>query len=137
MNSHRIRQGAAALAVIGLTTVTAACGGGDSAMPTREADDKSADNTVTMRLIAFRPDALTVAVRTKVTWVQEDAGEHTVTSGAVVQGTGGVTEEPDGIFDSGSIAKGDSFAFTFKEAGTYEYFCHIHPATMRGEVRVT
>ncbi len=43
---------------------------------------------------------------------------------------------PDGTFDSGSIATGKTFEFTFDQAGTYTYFCHIHPATMRGEVRV-
>ena len=74
---------------------------------------------------------------TTVTWTQEDAGVHTVTSGTVVQGTGGVTEKPDGTFDSGSIATGNTFEFTFDQAGTYTYFCYIHPATMRGEVRVT
>jgi plastocyanin len=122
-----------ALLVVLLAVTTAACGGGTSAKKSAAAPG---GNTVTMRLIAFRPAALKVKVGTTVTWTQKDAGVHTVTSGTVAQGTGGVTEQPDGKFDSGSIATGKTFKFTFAEAGTYTYFCHIHPATMRGEVQV-
>ena len=122
-------MGVAALAAV----TTAACGGGASS------DDGGAApmaNEVTMRLIAFRPEILTVDAGATVTWKQEDAGAHTVTSGTVEQGGGGVTEMPDGRFDSGDIATGKTFRFTFDEPGTYPYFCEIHPATMRGEVRV-
>lgn len=90
-----------------------------------------------MRLIAFHPDHLTVKAGTTVTWTQKDAGVHTVTSGTVMQDGGGVTEMPDGKFDSGPIATNGTYKFTFSEPGTYTYYCHIHPATMRGEVRVT
>ena len=111
---------------------TAACGGGDSP---DDADAAPADE-VTMRLIAFRPENLTVDAGATVTWKQEDAGAHTVTSGTVEQGGAGVTEMPDDRFASGEIATGKTFRFTFDEPGTYPYFCEIHPATMRGEVRV-
>ncbi len=90
-----------------------------------------------MRLIAYRPANLTVTPGTTVTWSQKDAGEHTVTSGTIVQGGAGVTEKPDGKFDSGDIATGGTYKFKFDEAGTYPYFCEIHPATMRGEVTVS
>ena len=40
------------------------------------------------------------------------------------------------MFDSGNIATGKTFSFTFKDAGTYPFFCALHPATMRGEIRV-
>ena len=49
---------------------------------------------------------------------------------------GGVAKLPDGRFDSGLIETNKSFSFTFSEAGTFPYFCTLHPATMRGEVRV-
>ena len=74
---------------------------------------------------------------TTVTWKQTDAGTHTVTSGTVTQGAGDVTTAPDGKFDSGNIATGATFEFTFDEAGTFPYFCAVHPATMRGDVQVT
>jgi plastocyanin len=132
------RRYASALLVVFLAATTAACGGNatkqDSAASSASA--APAGNTVTMRLIAYRPGNISVKPGTTVTWSQKDAGVHTVTSGAVEQGTGGVTEKPDGKFDSGSIATGDTYKFTFDQPGTYSYFCHIHPATMRGEVRV-
>lgn len=117
-----------------VAVTTAACGGGGS--PGGAGDAAPTANEVTMRLIAFRPEILTVDTGATVTWKQEDAGAHTVTSGTVEQGGAGVTEMPDDRFDSGEIATGDTFEFTFDEPGTYPYFCEIHPATMRGEVRV-
>ena len=89
-----------------------------------------------MELVAFKPSELDVPAGTTVTWTQKDPGAHTVTSGVVEPGAAGVTTRPDSTFDSGEIASGKSFAFTFDEPGTYPYFCALHPATMRGEIRV-
>jgi plastocyanin len=91
---------------------------------------------VTMKLIAFKPASLTVTPGTTVTWTQTDPGFHTVTSGTVEQGTGGVTAMPDGTFDSGQLATGKTFSHTFDIPGTYTYFCNVHPATMRADVQV-
>ena len=88
-------------------------------------------------LVAFKPDALTVDAGSTVTWRQNDAGAHTITSGTVTQGGAGVTPNPDGRFDSGSVEPGSTFTFTFAEIGTFPYFCALHPATMRGEIRVS
>ncbi len=89
-----------------------------------------------MQLIAFKPETLNIGAGATVTWTQKDPGVHTVTSGTVDQGGGGVTKVPDGRFDSGELATGRTFTFTFYQPGTYPYFCSVHPATMRGEVRV-
>ena len=118
-----MRRLMAALAVV---VAVGACGSGDA---------KSAN--VDMRLIALRPERLSVKAATRVTWHQHDAGVHTVTSGVVHDGSAGVTTEPDRRFDSGPIATGKSFAFTFAATGTYPYFCAVHPATMRGVITVT
>ena len=130
-----------ALLSVGLAAllVAGACGDSDTpdageAAPASKTDSDA--NTVTMRLIAFKPAEIEVATGDTVTWVQKDAGAHTVTSGTIEQGGGGVTERPDDKFDSGDIATGKTYEFTFAVAGTYPYFCAIHPATMRGEVRV-
>ena len=123
----------AALALLPVLAL-AACGGGD----TTSEDERGGNGTeVAMRLIAYKPDKLTISANTKVTWLQQDAGAHTVTSGVVKQEAGGVSQQPDGRFDSGDVAKGGSFSFTFTEPGTYTYYCSLHPATMRGEVTVT
>ncbi len=128
----------------------AACGGSDQAAPAAEAtetapaapatgthDGHSAGSgaAVEMRLIQFRPELLEVAPGTEVTWTQNDAGFHTVTSGTVAPDGGGVTGNADGKFASGRLATGQTFKFSFAEAGVYPYFCEIHPATMTGEVR--
>jgi plastocyanin len=41
----------------------------------------------------------------------------------------------DEVFDSGSLTEGGEFSFTFDEAGTFAYFCEVHP-TMRGTIVV-
>jgi plastocyanin len=90
-----------------------------------------------MRLIAYKPHSLKVPAGTTVMWKQQDAGFHTVTSGTVEkQASGSVKPAPDGVFDSGRLAKGEQFTFTFKDSGNYDYFCRIHPATMSGRVEV-
>lgn len=127
------RRGLAAVAVA-LGLVFAGCGGGDGGTAAT-ADAES--NAVTLKLIAFKPDRLTVKAGTTVTWKNEDGTEHSVTSGTVNQGSSGVTPAPDGTFDSGLFGQSKSFTFTFQTPGTYAYFCTLHPATMRGEITVT
>ncbi|HEV3401510.1 MAG TPA: plastocyanin/azurin family copper-binding protein [Acidimicrobiales bacterium] len=121
-----------ALSTLGLL---GACGGSDGGQAGGETA-VAPQNAVTMQLIAFKPATVTVDAGATVTWTQKDPGVHTVTSGAVEQGGGGVSKVPDGRFDSGEIATGAAFTFTFDQPGTYPYFCSVHPATMRGEVRV-
>ena len=123
--------------MVGLALMASACGGGDGGSG-EAAAPAAADGgqTVALKLIAFKPERLTVAAGTAVTWKNEDASEHTVTSGTVSQGSGGVTTAVDGKFESGSLKQNQDFSFTFAAPGTYSYFCKLHPATMRGEITV-
>lgn len=89
-----------------------------------------------MRLVAFKPARIEVEVGAAITWVNEDPGAHTVTSGTVKDGSSSVTPEPDGVFDSGELATDESFEHVFDEPGTYSFYCELHPATMRGVVDV-
>lgn len=89
-----------------------------------------------MRLVAFEPDRIEVDAGTTITWVNEDPGAHTVTSGTVEDGASSVTPDPDGVFDSGELATDESFEHVFDEPGTYSFYCELHPATMRGVVEV-
>ena len=68
----------------------------------------------------FLPYEETVAKGATVTWSNDDSAAHTVTSGTP---TGG----PDGLFDSSIFMAENSFEFTFDDAGTYDYFCMVHP----------
>ena len=63
-----------------------------------------------------------------VTWINDDDASHTVTS----VDAGG---SPDGKFDSSMMAAGQTFSFTFKDAGAYKYFCQVH-SWMTGVVTV-
>ena len=76
----------------------------------------------------FIPYQVRINVGDTVTWVNDDTAAHTTTSGSPVDG-------PSGVFDSSLVMAGSSFSFTFNEAGTYEYFCMVHP-WMQGEVIV-
>src|SRR4051812_3686974 len=70
----------------------------------------------------YGPDPVTVQVGGKVIWLNQDTAPHTATA-------------DDGSFDTGTIEKGKIGSETFKEAGTFTYFCEIHP-TMHGTVEV-
>jgi len=77
----------------------------------------------------FAPNPLTVAPGTEVEWKNTDTVSHTVTSGKVTDDNAG------SMFDSGLVKKGQDFKFTFPTAGTYGYFCTVHP-WMVGQVIV-
>lgn len=62
----------------------------------------------------FSPATLTVAAGTRVTWVNADDIPHAVAAG-------------DGSFRSRALDTDDRFAVTFERAGTYRYFCSLHP----------
>jgi len=68
----------------------------------------------------FLPDVIKIDMSDTVTWVNDDTAAHTVTSGTQ---TGG----PSGVFDSSMLMAGDTFSFAFNRAGTFDYFCMVHP----------
>jgi len=68
----------------------------------------------------YLPYEITVSVGQTVTWSNDDSAAHTVSSGTV---NAGVT----GVFDSGLFMSGSTFEHTFEKAGTYDYFCMVHP----------
>jgi len=72
----------------------------------------------------FGPAALTVPVGATVTWTNKDDIPHTVVS----------TDDPK-AFKSKVLDTDEKFSFTFSKAGTYPYFCSIHPK-MTGKVIV-
>ena len=145
-DGHWFRKVAATFGVASFAFLVSACGSsgstasGSSASgsPTSAAGSEAAakPNQVQIKLIAFHPATLSVTAGTTVTWKQTDPGFHTITSGTVVQGSSGVTPQPDGKFASGQLATGKTFSHTFIAPGTYPYFCEIHPATMRGTITV-
>jgi len=76
----------------------------------------------------FIPSTATIEEGGTVTWENTDNAAHTASSGTPEGG-------PDGVFDSSLMMVNGSFSFTFDSAGTYPYFCMVHP-WMEGTVIV-
>jgi predicted secreted protein with PEFG-CTERM motif len=68
----------------------------------------------------FIPSPVTVPVGGTVTWDNGDTAAHTSTAGSAAGG-------PSGVWDSSLIMAGSSFSHTFDSAGTFDYFCMVHP----------
>ena len=79
-------------------------------------------NNVTIQNFAFNPGSLTVSVGTNVTWTNKDSVDHQVKSDT-------------GLFESNPFGNGQSYTYQFVSAGTYTYYCVIHP-TMHGTIIV-
>jgi len=77
----------------------------------------------------FIPSPVTINVGGIVTWENNDTAAHTATGGSA-------TEGPSGVFDSSLIMAGSSFSHTFDDAGSFDYFCMVHP-WMQGTVMVS
>ena len=75
---------------------------------------RDATNVVTIDNFTFTPPELTVAVGTTVKWVNHDDIPHTVAN-------------KDKAFRSQALDTDDSFSYTFASAGTFDYFCGLHP----------
>ena len=76
----------------------------------------------------YIPENITINAGDTVEWVNLDTAAHTVTSGTPARG-------PSGVFDSSLVMGSASYSHTFEEAGTYDYFCMVHP-WMIGSVTV-
>jgi plastocyanin len=70
----------------------------------------------------FGPQTITVPTGTTVTWTNSDDIPHTAVS-------------TDGVFKSKVMDTDEKFSYTFTKAGTYSYYCSIHPK-MTGKVVV-
>ena len=71
---------------------------------------------------SFGPQAQSVAVGTTVSWTNRDDIPHTVVS-------------TDGVFKSKVLDTDEKFSYTFAKAGTFSYYCSIHPK-MTGKIVV-
>ena len=77
---------------------------------------------VTIKNMKYQPDPVPVAAGDAVEWTNQDSMQHTVTA-------------DDGTFDSGAVAKNETFTQTFPTQGEVPYHCDFHPG-MTGSVVV-
>ena len=68
----------------------------------------------------YTPSTATISAGVTVTFTNTDTAPHTSTSGSAANG-------PDGVFDTSLIMMNASFDVTLADAGTYTYFCMVHP----------
>jgi len=80
------------------------------------AQDKASTTEVKIDNFSFGPTTVTVPVGTTVTWTNRDDIPHTVVS----------SDDPK-AFKSKVLDTDEKFSFTFTKAGTYPYFCSVHP----------
>jgi plastocyanin len=64
----------------------------------------------------FEPASVTVTAGTQIKWVNEDDVPHTVTG-----------SDAGSPLHSSALDTDDSYTATISGAGTYKYFCAIHP----------
>ena len=104
------RFGLAAPLVIGLALLFA----GQRNVRANQQEKPAAGAEVKIDNFSFGPQTLTIAAGTTVTWTNRDDIPHTVVSN-------------DGAFKSKVLDTDERFSYTFTKAGTYPYFCSIHP----------
>lgn len=69
----------------------------------------------------YEPWNLSAEKGTGIIWYNNDTASHTVTDGKPSD------DQTGQIFDSGLILPGKTFEFVFDDAGTYDYYCQVHP----------
>lgn len=75
----------------------------------------AADHAVEIKGMKFSVPVLEVAAGDTVTFTNMDAAPHTATA-------------KDGSFDTGRLSKGQSATVTVAQAGSFDYFCAVHPS---------
>ena len=92
--------------------------------PSVTASDQPSAATAEVKIdnFSFGPQTVTVPVGATVTWTNHDDIPHTVVS-------------TDGVFKSKVRDTDEKFSYTFTKAGTYPYYCSVHPK-MTGQVVV-
>jgi plastocyanin len=76
---------------------------------------------VEIRGLLYVPGSVTVSPGTTVRWVNGDRALHTVTS----EGSGGPLASEE-------LGRGDTYEYTFRKPGQYDYYCVVHPFMKSG-----
>lgn len=100
--------------------------------------ETTSENTISIAMSASRPGCentecyspskLTIHTGDTVTWVNNDRGFHTVTTGYY--------DTPDGMIESHQLEAAEKFSHTFDKSGEFHYYCRLHP-WMEGTIIVS
>lgn len=82
----------------------------------------AADIKADIKGMSFNPATITVSAGDTITFTNRDGAPHTATA-------------VDGSFTTATLRKGKSQTITFDSAGTFAFFCKIHPG-MKGTIIV-
>jgi plastocyanin len=107
---------------VGILLVVIAGGVGSISFAAAAPANASSETAINIDNFSFSPATITVPVGTTVRWTNHDDIPHTVVS-------------EDKAFKSKVLDSDGDFTYTFTKAGTYSYFCSIHPK-MVGKVVV-
>ena len=99
-------------------------GGEEAKPPKQDGAVLSGDAPVRISNFEFKPRKILVKPGTKVTWTNDDTQIHDV------KDTSPLANPP-----GPPMPKGDTFAITYAQPGSYSYVCEIHPY-MTGTVEV-
>ncbi len=89
--------------------------------------DSSGTVEISMKDEEFVPKEKTISPGTTVKWINKDNEKHNVASGT--------PDDPNKLFHSKRMGKGDEYSFKFDKPGTYSYFCTYHE-DMVGKITV-
>ncbi|MBM3904106.1 MAG: hypothetical protein FJ357_03080 [Thaumarchaeota archaeon] len=129
MQKYLVLIGAAIVAIIIGFALTYSQPSSEQAPQGTPIEEIMPENTVSIVMLSSRPGCettgcylpttITVDSGKTITWVNQDRGLHTVTTGYY--------DTPDGMIESGQIAPEDKFSFTFDTPGQFHYYCRLHP----------
>jgi plastocyanin len=101
-----------------LATIAALAMGASSTVSTNPSTAEPAPSAsptlITIKDFVFTPNVVRIPVGGSVTWKNLDQAPHTVTDTSARE------------FDSGSLATGKTYTFTFVKSGVYKYICNFH-----------
>ena len=104
-----------------LALLTTSCAGETESRESGSA--RTTKGQIVINNFSFSPKILTLSLGATATWINRDNVPHVIAS-------------TDKLFKKSAVLKpGESFSNTFVTAGTYSYFCSIHPR-MTGKIIV-
>lgn len=115
----RLLAGLGVVLVLATVAVLIVYGGESDGATAQQAGPAKAVDQIDIKDFLYDPAAVTVPVGSTVTFTNRDSAPHTSTSGT--------SPSPDGMFDTGILKKNGSKAVKVTKAGTFDYYCELHP----------